>query len=152
MQENVYSDTKFLPISINKIFKRLPSEKEYLVKNVIVNLLYDGYIKHDGDNVDDIHVTLTMKGLDARSSKYFIKENHKIFAQIARDAVLVLCNIGIAIAAIYALGNSNKSDPNEIELKALQLRLDTIEWKLQKEQSRMDSSIYLKSHSQDSIR
>ena len=87
----------------------------------ILFLKLEGYFTFENIPEHDMLVQITNKGISALSGQYFLKKHRDFIYKLFYDALLLFCNVAVAIAAIIAL----RKDDSQIE--ALQSRLTKVE-------------------------
>jgi hypothetical protein len=91
----------------------------------IVNLASDGYIlrKISGSGAGS-EISFTEKGLSALTSNKFRNDNNKQIGLLIKDYGILICNILVATAAIYAL--QQNGDNNKKEIKRVEVKFDSL--------------------------
>lgn len=136
-------------IPLSSIEAKFPKRENKLAVT-LPNLAMDGYLHTIKIQISGrITVKITEKGVSAITSEYFLLKNRQLIWDWFKDGILLLCNVGIATAAIIALRGKNQNS-TENEIRALQSQLTTIEKRLSPNRSEPNNMPSLRTNSKDS--
>lgn len=87
----------------------------------LIYLEFEKYLTIHRNETLTLFVELTDKGRSAYMSRYFLQKNNEILSKWFLDYFLAFCNLGILIAAIITISNSNDEKIKNIQDQLLKI-------------------------------